>query len=745
MLKLKKYYTAFILPIILAVMLLFVQAMFDLKLPDYMSDIVNIGIQSNGISEVAPEAISEDGFELMKIFMDKESSELVDANYMKVNPEDPEYATKYPANSEKTIYVLLSENLTDEEIDKISNCFAISARTMLNVMTNMSGEEKTSEENTTQKSDIDLNQIYEMLPMMRLISEDQINEARNQAIQTPESMLNSIGLVFTQAFYNELQLNVNDIGQNYIIATGLKMLGICVVGIIAAVLVGFLGSKIGAGIGKNLRKDVFEKVEGFSTAEFNKFSSASLITRTTNDITQVQNVLVMMIRMLAYAPIMGIGALIMMSQKSTNLIWTIGLACILIIVIIALLFKIVLPKIKIVQKLTDKINLVAKESLSGLMVVRAFGTQSYEENRFDEINTKVMKTNKFVNRSMSMMMPTMMLIMNLLNVLILWCGADAISQSTMQVGDLMAVMQYGIEVVMSFLFVSMIFVMLPRASVSANRIAEVLEMPNSINDPENAKEFIKDKMGYVEFKNVTFKYPDAEEKILENISFTAKPGQTTAIIGATGSGKSTIVSLIPRLFDVTEGEILVNGVNVKDVKQEELHNQIGYIPQKGNLLSGTIESNLKYGNENATKEEVEECAKIAQAVEFIESKEEKYNSPISQGAKNVSGGQKQRLSIARALVKNSPIYIFDDSFSALDFKTDSNLRKALKEHSKQSTLIIVAQRVSTIMNAEQIIVLDEGKIVGIGTHEELLKNCPTYLEIASSQLSEEELKKGGNE
>lgn len=402
----------------------------------------------------------------------------------------------------------------------------------------------------------------------------------------------------------------------------------------------------------------------------------------------------------------------------------------------------VFPKIKVVQKLTDKINLVAKENLSGLMVIRAFGTQKHEEKRFDDVNSEVMKNNKFINRSMGMMMPSMMFIMNGLNLLILWVGADAISNSSLQVGDLMAVMQYGIEVVMSFLFVSMIFIMWPRASVSANRIAEVLETKNTIHDPQNPQKFDEDKIGTVEFKNVGFHYPGAEEKILEKISFVAKPGETTAIIGATGSGKTTIVNLIPRLFDCTEGEVLVNGVNVKDMTQFELHNQIGYIPQKGNLLSGTIESNLKYGNEEATQKFVEKCAEVAQATEFIRNKEESYQSPISQGAKNVSGGQKQRLSIARALVKNSPIYVFDDSFSALDFKTDSNLRKALKEHRKNSTLIIVAQRVSTIMHAEQIIVLDEGKIAGIGTHEELLKNCETYYEIALSQLSEEELKKG---
>lgn len=741
MLKLSKYYKPFILSILMAIVLLFTQAMCDLKLPDYMSDIVNVGIQSNGIEQVAPQAISENGLELMKSFMVEDEIRYVENQYTKVNQEDIEYVKEYPAVENTNIYVL-NNDLEDAQMEKLNHIFAVASKTMINAITKMSSETEKVTYDTEETQSIDFSQVYEMLPMLKMLPEEMMNQAREEAMQTPESMLNSVGLVFTQSFYTELGMDISNLQNKFIIGTGLKMLGICVLGIIAAISVGFLGSRVGAGIGRNIRNDVFKKVQSFSSAEFNNFSSASLITRTTNDITQMQNFVVMMIRMLAYAPIMGIGALIMMAQKTTDLVWTIALACGLIILLIVFLFKMVFPKIKIVQKLTDKINLVAKENLSGLMVVRAFGTQEYEENRFDEVNSKVMKTNKFINRSMSLMMPTMMFIMNGLNLLILWTGADAIAQSTIQVGDLMAVMQYGIEVVMSFLFVSMIFVMWPRASVSANRIAEVLETESTIHDPENPEKWNANKIGYVEFKNVSFKYPGADEKILENISFTAKPGETTAIIGATGSGKTTIVNLIPRLFDVTEGEILVNGVNVKNMTQFELHNQIGYIPQKGNLLSGTIESNLKYGNEEAGDEFVKKCAEVAQATEFIESKEETYQSPISQGAKNVSGGQKQRLSIARALVKNSLIYIFDDSFSALDFKTDSNLRKALKAHNKNSTLIIVAQRVSTIMNAEQIIVLNEGKMAGIGTHEELLKNCETYYEIASSQLSEEELKNG---
>lgn len=726
MLKISKYFKPFTIAILIAIAFLFTEAMCDLKLPDYMSDIVNIGIQSNGLEQVAPKAISENGFTLMKEFMEEDEIQYVEERYVKKN--QAEYAIK--------------NDLQEEEVDNLSHIFAVSSRTMMNVISKISEGTENGTEPAQETEKLDLSQIYQILPMLERIPEEIIRQARLEASQTPESMLNSVGLVFTQSFYEEIGIDVSKMQNQFIVQTGLKMLGICVIGIVASIAVGFLGSRIGAGIGRNIRNDVFQKVQSFSSAEFNNFSAASLITRTTNDITQIQNFIVMMIRMLAYAPIMGIGSLVMMSQKTTELIWTIALACGLIILLIAFLFKMVLPKIKIVQKLTDKINLVAKENLSGLMVVRAFGTQKYEENRFDEVNSQVMKTNKFINRSMSMMMPSMMFIMNGLNLLILWFGAEAIANASIQVGDLMAVMQYGIEVVMSFLFVSMIFVMFPRASVSANRIAEVLETESTIHDPENPQKFDENKMGYVEFKNVTFQYPGADEKILEHINFVAKPGQTTAIIGATGSGKTSIVNLIPRLFDVTEGEVLVNGVNVKNMTQAELHKQIGFVPQKGNLLSGTIESNLKYGNEKASQEFVEKCAMVAQATEFIESKDETYEAPISQGAKNVSGGQKQRLSIARALVKNSPIYVFDDSFSALDFKTDSNLRKALKEHSKESTLIIVAQRVSTIMHAEQIIVLNEGKIAGIGTHEELLKNCSTYYEIASSQLSEEELENG---
>jgi len=738
MLKIGKYYKTFIFLILLAIILLFTQAMCDLKLPDYMSDIVNIGIQSNGITEIAPKVISENGYILMLKMMSDEESKYVNEKYMKINAEDINFIKEYPIVQTQSIYVL-EDNISEETREKLDSIFAISSRTLLNLLTNMPTQSQSVSYDENNAKDFDIKKLYQIIPTLETIPQDAIDVAREQAKQMPETMLKSIGLTFTQEFYNEVDVDISKIQSEFIWSTGAKMMVICVIGILSAISVGFLGAKIGSGIGRNMRKDVFEKVQSFSTIEFNKFSSASLITRTTNDISQIQNVATMMIRMLFYAPIMGIGSLIMMKSKTNELTWIIAVAILVIILLIIFLFIVVLPKIKIVQKLTDKINLVAKENLSGLMVVRAFGTQEYEENRFDKINTQVMKTNRFINRSMGFMMPCMTLVMNGLNIFILWFGAKAISNSSIQVGDLMAVMQYGMHVVMSFLFVSMIFVMLPRASVSANRIMEVLETKTSIYNPENPKKFENSKKGYVEFENVSFSYPGADEKVLEDINFVAKPGETTAFIGTTGSGKSTLINLIPRLFDVTEGTVKVNGVNVKDVNLNDLHDQIGYIPQKGSLLSGTIESNLKYGNENADEEFVKKCAEVAQATEFIENKEEKYNFLISQGAKNVSGGQKQRLSIARALVKNAPIYIFDDSFSALDFKTDRNLRAALKEHTSNATILIVAQRVSTIMNAEQIIVLENGKIVGKGTHKELLKNCPTYFEIASSQLSQAEL------
>lgn len=733
MLKLKKYLKPFVFPLLLAIILLFLQAVCDLNLPNYMSDIVNIGIQSNGIEHATPEAISEEGMELIKCFSSDEDKKILEENYEKILSGNNEYSTKYPEIINKNIYVLKD----DKNIEKLDNIFQISTRTFINVMSQLSeGVENASISDNTQ---IDLEKIYPMLTIIQSLPEEQIIEAREEAKQTDETMLSQVAVVFTELFYEEIGVEISEVQIAYIVKTGAKMIGMTLIVAISAISVSFLATRVAAKVGQNIRTDVFKKVQSFSDTEFEKFTTSSLITRTTNDITQIQNLIVMGIRLVFLAPVMGIGAIIMIINRNASMTWILGLACALIIVLIATIFALSMPRFKKIQKLIDKLNLVSRENLSGVMVSRAFRTQEYEEERFDKVNNELTKVNLFVNRVMATMSPIMTFVMNGIMLVIVWVGAKQIAVSNLQIGDMMAFMQYSMQVIMSFLMMSMMFIMFPRAAVSGKRIVEVLETEPSIKNPEKSKEFDKNKTGVVEFKNVSFKYEGADEYVLENISFVAKPGETTAFIGSTGSGKSTLIKLVPRFNDVTSGEILVNGVNVKDVSIEKLQKQIGYVPQKGSLLSGTIESNIKYGNQEATDEFMQECAEIAQATEFIETKEEKYKSEISQNAKNVSGGQKQRLSIARAIAKKAPIYIFDDSFSALDFKTDAKLRQALKEKMKSATILIVAQRVSTIMNAEQIIVLDQGKVVGKGTHEELLKNCPTYYEIASSQLAKEEL------
>lgn len=740
--KILKYYKPFIVLIIVAVALLFIEARSELKLPDYISDIVNTGIQANGVKNVTPDYISEHSMNLMKLFMNNDEIKKVEESYTLISKGDSNYIDKYSVLKEQNMY-LLKDDISNSKLDELNRVFSIASDTFINTFKSMNKSGNFDSQNMLGNNmDLSSLDVSTVNLMLSNTTQEVKDNARKVAEQTDPMMLKQVGISFTKMFYKEVGIDLNEYQAKYIAIVGAKMIGLCFVIIVTASIVGFLASKVGAGIARNLRALVFEKIEKFSTSEFDAFSTASLITRTTNDITQVQNITVMGIRMLAFAPIMGIGALLSMEAKASSMTWTILVGLSAIIVLIITVLMIVMPKVKIMQKLVDKLNLVSTENLSGLMVIRAFTTQKYEKDRFDKVNQEVSKNNQFVSRAMGFLMPYMMFVMNMLSVLIVWVGAHQIENSSMQVGDLMAVIQYAMQVVMSFLMISMVFFMLPRASVSAGRIAEVLEKDITVNDPEKPKKFEKSKTGYVEFKNVSFSYPDANEKVLENISFVAKPGETTAFIGSTGSGKSTLINLIPRFFDANDGEILVNGVNVKDVKQSELHEQIGYIPQKGSLLSGTIESNLKYGNREASDELMKKAAKVAQAIEFIESKEEKYNANISQGAKNVSGGQKQRLSIARALVKNPPIYIFDDSFSALDFKTDSELRKELKVYAKNSTVLIVAQRVSTIMNAEQIVVLDNGKIVGVGTHKQLLEKCPEYYEIASLQLSKEELENG---
>ncbi|MEG0771304.1 MAG: ABC transporter ATP-binding protein [Clostridia bacterium] len=732
MFRIRRFLKPFIGFLLIAVVLLFGQALCDLNLPNYMSNIVNVGLQQNGIESPTPEKISPNGKELMQVFMSNEDKELVNNSYTLSKD-----GSKYTLNK-----------LSSKEIEVLDKAFEKSSWGFVSFMKEIVPEpneniegttEATTEETTNEMQALKIDQMYELLPMFKMLPEQKINELLSTYDTNSSMVANQVSIQLNKSFYEELGEDMLSYQTNYIIKIGLIMLLIALLGSIATVLVNLISSKIGAGIGRDLRHSIFKKVESFSNEEFDKFGAASLITRTTNDVQQVQMLLVMGIRMICYAPIMGIGGIMMALNKSSSMSWIIGVAVIVLIGLIMVIFALAMPKFKVVQKLIDKLNLVSRENLTGIMVIRAFGTQKFEENRFDKANLDVTKVNKFVGRVMAFMMPAMTLVMNCITLLIVWVGAHQIADSAMQVGDMMAYMQYAMQIIMSFLMIAMMFVFIPRASVSASRIADVLAVEPKIVDKPETLDFKPRQKGVVEFRNVCFKYGGADENVLENINFIAKPGQTTAFIGSTGSGKTTLINLIPRFYDVTEGEILVGGVNIKDVKLESLHEQIGYVPQKGSLFSGTIGSNLRYGKEKATDEEVLYAVEVAQATEFVSKTPNGLATQISQGGANVSGGQKQRLSIARALVCNAPINIFDDTFSALDFKTDAALRKALAESTGGSTVLIVAQRVSTIMHADQIIVLDEGKVVGKGTHEELLKSCTQYYEIASSQLGEEEL------
>lgn len=612
------------------------------------------------------------------------------------------------------------------------------------------GETGTSQEESTQESaggsmdfsqgldSMSMDKLYELLPLLNMVPQESLEEARTQAAASDSMMGSQVGVTMTKLFYEELGVDTHAIQTGYIWMKGLQMLGVALLGVIATVLVGFFSARMAATVGKRLRHDLFSKVESFSSGEFDKFSTASLITRTTNDVQQVQMLITMGVRMICYAPIMGIGGIIFAVGKSVSLSWLIALAVVVLVGFIAVALGVALPKFKALQKLIDRLNLVSRENLSGMMVVRAFGNEGYEERRFDKANRDLMETNRFVQRVMSGLMPGMMFVMNLLSILIVWVGGHAIAESTLQIGDMMAFIQYAMQIIMAFLMIAMIFILVPRASVSAGRIKEVLDAPLSIRDPEKP-ETIQEPKGLVEFKDVSFRYHNADSDVLEHISFTAKPGETTAFIGATGSGKSTLVNLIPRFYDVTGGQITIDGVDVRNLSQKDLREMIGYVPQKGMLFSGTVASNLQYGKEDASEEELQAALSTAQASDFVNAMEEGVESPIAQGGTNVSGGQRQRLSIARALTRKAPIYIFDDSFSALDFKTDAALRKALAKDTAGATVLIVAQRVSTILHAQQIIVLDQGRMVGKGTHKELLANCPEYREIAESQLQKEEL------
>ncbi len=711
MLKVLKNLKESILLVIAIIVLLCVQAAADLNLPDFTSKIVNTGIQQGGIEYSVPEFIREDTLNNLMYFT--ENDDEIQNSYEAIE-KSQNNIDKYPELENQQIYQL--KKLSKEEKEELEDLMA----KPLMIIYELNDEETR---------------------------ETMLTEVNSKIDEMSDSILEQAAIEAIKEEYRNIGINLDQIQNNYIFITGLQMLGVALISMTSAVTIMFLSSRVAAKLGKTLREKIFKKVLTFSRAEINQFSTASLITRSTNDVQQIQQLLTMLFRVVVYAPIIGIGGILRVVRTSTtSMAWVIALAVFLIIATVLILFIVAMPKFKKMQDLIDRLNLVSREILTGLPVIRAFNTQKREEARFDKANKDLMKNSIFVNKSMSLMMPAMMFIMQSVMLLIIWVGGHSVDQGIMQVGDMMAFLQYTMQIVMSFLMISIISILLPRASVSAKRINEVLETEPNIKDKpiEEQAKFDETKKGLVEFKNVSFRYPDAESEILEDIDFTAEPGKTTAIIGSTGSGKSTLVNLIPRFYDVTGGELLVDGVNVKNVAQKELRSKIGFVPQKGLLFSGTIESNIKYGKDDISDEEMKKAASIAQATEFIENKEEKYNSPIAQGGNNVSGGQKQRLSIARALAINPEIYVFDDSFSALDLKTDKALRDALNEQTQNKTVIIVAQRVSTIMNADQIIVLEEGKIVGKGTHEELLENCETYKQIALSQLSKEELElKGG--
>ena len=736
MTKVLKYLKPFTLSLILVIGLLVVQATCDLSLPDYTSNIVNIGIQQNGIENAVPTVIREKELDKLMIFMNDKQKQEVEKSYDLIEKsnlskdEYDKYVKKYPLLKTEPLYKLNTDN--KEDIDSLNHIMGTS-------LIKVSAIEMASKEGNIPNipNGMDIFTVLENMPKEQL---NKVTEEIDKQIDgLDENMLTQSSIYAVKNEYEAIGIDIGNLQNNYIFKSGAIMLGVALISLVATIAVGFIGSRVAAGVGTSLRKDVFRKVVSFSNVEFDKFSTASLITRSTNDIQQIQNLTVMLVRMVFYAPILGLGGVLKVLNTDTSMAWIIGVAVVAILLVVIILFSLAIPRFKKVQKLVDKLNLVTRESLVGMLVIRAFSNQGLEEKRFDETNKELRKTNTFVNRIMSIMMPTMMLIMNMITILIVWVGAHNIDAGSMQVGDMMAFIQYSMQIIMAFLMISMLSVMLPRASVSAIRINEILSTDIAIKDSKETKEFDEDKYGEVEFKNVSFKYEDAEDNVINNINFTAKPGQTTAFIGSTGSGKSTLINLIPRFFDVTEGKILVNGVDVRNIEQHKLRDEIGYVPQKAVLFSGTIDSNIRYGAEDASKDDITEAASIAQAMEFIESKPDKFETEIAQGGTNVSGGQKQRLSIARALAKKPKIFIFDDSFSALDLKTDAKLRKELKSKTKDATVLIVAQRISTILHADQIVVLDEGNVVGIGTHEELMKNCEVYNQIALSQLSKEEL------
>ena len=736
MLKLKRYLKPYLGLLLVGVALLFGQAMLELTLPNYMSDIVNVGLQQGGITQAAPEVIDSDAMAMMQMFMSEEDKALVNAAYEPLSEREDAADLKetYPNAGDEDLA------LAADPENGVNEAFNRAAYAQVSMMEELAPADSATQSEEQASGTLDAEAMVQLTAMLQSGAlNEQLNEAIATAAVTPESMLDQTGVVLTKSFYTQLGADTDAIQTSYILKVGLRMAGLAILLTVCAISAGFCMARLGAGVGRDLRRGVFRKVSYFNNNEMDQFSGASLITRSTNDITQVQNFLSIGLRMMCFAPIMGIGGLIMGLSKCLNLAWVLALALIVMLGLILTLFAVAMPRFKKMQTLIDRLNLVSREELSGLMVVRAFSNQPFMQNRFEKANKDLTGNTLFVNRAMVTMMPFMMLVMNGLSLLIVWFGGKQIAASNLQVGDMMAFIQYAMQVIMSFLFISMMFIMVPRASVSAERINEVLTCESTVADPAQPTEMNHPVKGVVEFKDVSFRYEGADANVLEHVSFTARPGETVAFIGATGSGKSTLVNLIPRFYDATEGSITVDGVDVRQLRQKDLRDAIGYVPQKGLLFSGTVATNLRYGRADASDELLKESADIAQATEFIQTLENGMDTAISQGGTNVSGGQRQRLSIARALVKQAPIYIFDDTFSALDFKTDAKLRAALKGYTEKSTVFIVAQRVSTIMHADQILVLDEGRVVGKGTHEELLKNCETYREIAESQLSKEEL------
>ena len=701
--------------VVLIIALLFLQAYCDLSLPDYTSKIVNVGIQQSGIEDSVPEKIRKTSMDNLKLFMDEEDKKTVDSFY----EEDGDN-------------LVLKEDVKSDERDVLND---ILAKPMMIAASFSSGSDEVNE----MLAKMGVPEGTDPMQAIAQLPEEALTSMIEKIDKMQPSILTQAGVAYVKSEYEAMGEDVDAIQMHYIKISGVKMLGMALITMLCAICVVFLSSRVAAALGHDLRNAVYNKVISFSSREYHKFSTASLITRCTHDIQQVQQVMAMFFRIVLYAPILGIGGVIRVLKTDSSMTWILGLAVGLILVVIVVLFQVAMPKFTILQTLVDKLNLVTREILTGIPVIRAFSREKHEEERFEEANLRLTKTNLFVNRCMTFMMPTMMLIMNGVSVLIIYSGSYAVDNGTMQVGNVMAFIQYAMQIIMSFLMITAMSIMLPRANVAALRINDVLKTKVSVTDPENPVQPDANVKGTVEFDHVSFAYPEAGENVISDISFKAEKGETIAVIGSTGSGKSTLINLIPRFYDVTEGRVLVDGVDVRKMTQKEVRSRLGYVPQKGVLFSGTIDSNIRYGKTDISETEVKEAAEVAQATEFIDAKPEQYASPIAQGGTNVSGGQKQRLSIARAIAKKPEIFIFDDSFSALDFKTDSTLRKALKEHTKDATTIIVAQRISTILNADKIIVLDDGHMAGIGTHGELMKNCEVYRQIAMSQLSEEEL------